>query len=327
MFLESERNGFKMEWIEVAIKVTRDIQEAASNVLFETGINGLVIEDSKDILDCRQQIDYWDYFDEDSVKHAGEYVLIKAYLINDISLHDQLNLIEDRLGYIKKAFFPKASFEIDIKKVYQKDWENNWKKFYKTFNVGNNFIVKPTWDQKSYSREKNKIVIEMDPGMAFGTGTHETSSMCLELLEKYVKNGYTLIDVGCGSGILSIAAAKLGCEKVIALDTDDNAIKACKENVARNCVSNIVEVGKANLLYNVDVKANIVVANIIADCIIELCGIAYKNLIPGGLFVSSGIIKERYQDVVDELNMFGYDEVEVLTKGEWITIVAKHEEH
>lgn len=181
--------------------------------------------------------------------------------------------------------------EITINTVDDEDFAETWKKYYKPIKIGNRILIKPSWEE--YTLDENDILIELDPGMAFGTGTHETTAMCTEALEKYVKPEDIVYDIGCGSGILSIVAAKLGAKKVVGVDLDELCVKVSNENIVLNHVKQIVEIKKGNLLDVVEGKANIIVSNIIAEIIASMTKDLKHYLVDNGIFITSGIIIEK----------------------------------
>jgi ribosomal protein L11 methyltransferase len=216
--------------------------------------------------------------------------------------------------------------KIEYSELYEDDWANNWKAYYKPFNITRDIIIKPSWED--YSINNDGILIEMDPGMAFGTGTHETTRMCALLLEKFIQSGDNLIDVGSGSGILSIISAKLGAEKIIALDVDEDAVNATKNNCKVNNVCHKVKVFKGTLdsfsklekYFNYE-KSDVVVANIIADVIINLCEAVRLCTKRKGLFIASGIIKDKKDSVLSKYLENGFDCEQIVEEGEWVAIV------
>ena len=261
--------------------------------------------------------------DEDVLKHMSEDVLVKAYFKSDASAPETLHLVEQKLGEIARMDmgFDMGSLELDTQGVREQDWAENWKKYYKPFRAGEHLVIKPSWE--AYEPKEGDLVLELDPGMAFGTGTHETTFMCMEQLEKYITPGCRAIDVGCGSGILGLAAAKLGASDVLAIDLDELAVKVAAENTEKNGLSDIVRVAHGDLLEKRDEKADVIVANIIADVICYLCGPVKKHLLEGGTFICSGIIKEREDDVQHALAAAGYTVCNRLAKGEWVCLAAK----
>ena len=210
---------------------------------------------------------------------------------------------------------------VEITQVDDEDWANSWKAYYKPSKIGEKIVVKPTWEE--YEKQEGDIVVELDPGMAFGTGTHETTTMCIQALERNVKNDSVVFDIGCGSGILGISAAKLGACKVIGVDLDPVAVKVSKENIELNEVSNAMEARYGNLMDVVTEKADIVVANIIADIIVLLSEGVGQFLVPNGVFISSGIILDKIDMVKNALIKNKFEILEVNTMGEWAAIVSK----
>ncbi|NLM44620.1 MAG: 50S ribosomal protein L11 methyltransferase, partial [Clostridiales bacterium] len=236
---------------------------------------------------------------------------------------DLLHRIKSRVDCLTQHGLDKGRGDILTKVMKEEDWATSWKKYFKPFKAGERVVVKPTWEK--YEAQDGDIVVEIDPGMAFGTGNHETTIMCIKLLEKYVEKQNYVYDVGCGSGILGITAAKLGAEKVLCVDLDEVACKVADENVKINKESHRIKVKKGNLLDIAAEKADLIVANIIADVIISFAHQAYVFLNPGGIFISSGIILDRQEDVVNELKINGFTILEIAQMGEWCAIVVKRD--
>ena len=285
-----------MDWLEAVVHTTTMGADIVSDVLMNAGAVGTAIEDRYDVTSSKKSDGMWDMIDEDVLKHMSEDVLVKAYFKSDASAPETLHLVEQ-------------------------DWAENWKKYYKPFRAGERLVIKPSWE--AYEPKEGDLVLELDPGMAFGTGTHETTFMCMEQLEKYVTPGCRAIDVGCGSGILGLAAAKLGAADVLAIDLDELAVKVAAENTEKNGLSNVVRVAHGDLLEKREEKADVIVANIIADVICYLCGPVKKHLLEGGTFICSGIIREREEDVQRALAAAGYTVCNRLAKGEWVCLAAK----
>jgi len=317
---------YNLDWIRIIIKTNSQGQEAIGYALSQLGIQAVEIEDPFEIITAIEKKKeetqvQWDYIDEELIQNNKDEVLIKAYLAEDTPYEDKIIQIQEKINHIK-SFLDIGSGEIEIEKVNEEDWAESWKKYYKPFRLGKHIIIKPIWEEYS-SAEKNDIIVEMDPGMAFGTGTHETTSMCIELLEKYLNENACVFDIGCGSGILSIVAAKLGADHVIAVDLDSNAVEASKKNVALNQLQEKVRIFQGNLLDNISEKADIVVANIIADVIIQLSNSVPDYLKNEALFIASGIIKERKDEAISVLERNGFNIIEITEKGEWCALVAQ----
>lgn len=307
------------EWVEVSIFTSSEAVEAVSGILYNTGVKGLAIEDPQDIEFKKKHPGDWDYFDE-SILDVKDGALIKGYYKNDSKLNEYLSYIKESINNLEQFGIDKGKGLVTAANVNEEDWENNWKKYYKPTKVGERIVVKPIWEE--YKPKDDELIVELDPGMAFGTGTHETTRMCIKALEKHVKNESTVFDIGTGSGILSISAAKLGAKKVVGVDLDPVAVKSASENVKFNDINN-VRILEGNLMDVVEGKANIVIANIIADVIISLAKDVRNFILKGGLFISSGIINDRKDDVIRELEKNDFDIEEVNADGEWVCIVAR----
>ena len=313
-----------MKWIEVKIKTTTEAVEIVSNIMYEAGVGGLVIEDPNDILMKSQNEEDWDYIDPQLLKTNFEGVIVKGYFPESENLIDKVELIRQNVEKIPQYDLDKGLGEVTTSEVNDEDWNYTWKKHYKPKKIGEKIVVKPSWEK--YIKKDEEIIIELDPGTAFGTGTHETTIMCLRQLENYVKKDHDVIDVGCGTGILAIGAAQLGAKKVIAVDLDEVSVKVSNENIISNEVQNIVEVRHGNLVDLIDEKSDIVVSNIIAEVIIKLIEDLHRVLKKDGIFIASGIIKEKIEIVEDVLTENSMQIIDIITMGEWVCIVSKYKE-
>ncbi|NLY68151.1 MAG: 50S ribosomal protein L11 methyltransferase [Tissierellia bacterium] len=309
-----------MKWVEVQIKTTTEAEEIVANIMYDLGVTGLAIEDPNDILAFQQSEEDWDYIDPELIKQDYEGVIIKAYFPEDENLSDKIQLVKDNIENIPLRENGKALGSVTITEVYEEDWAEAWKKYYKPIKLGEKIVIKPTWEE--YEKKEGEIVIEIDPGMAFGTGTHETTMLCIEALEKYVDENSFVYDVGCGSGILSIVSAKLGAKKVIGVDLDPLCVKISKENVSINKMENRVEILEGNLLDKFVEKADIIVCNIIAEVIIDLIKHIKRYLKDNGVFIASGIIVEKKDKVKEELVKYGFKILEEKIANDWVLIVS-----
>lgn len=311
-----------MKWTEVKIKTRSKYEDIVSSILYDIGVAGLAIEDPKDIIE-KAKDPSWDYIELeeflDSDRDLKE-IIIKAYFPETDNIKEILDEIKNRIMTIPYKENGEVYGEIELDEVFEKDWENNWKKFYKVTRIGKNIIIKPSWEE--YKRKEDDIVIELDPGMAFGTGTHETTSLCVEEIEKYISEDKSFLDIGCGSGILSIIAAKLGAKKVLGIDIDELAIKVSKENARINNVDNI-EFLKGDLIDLVDEKYDIVVANILAEIIVILNKDIRNCLKKDGIFISSGIILEKKDMVIESLESEGLEIIDIKDKNGWTCIMSR----
>jgi len=310
----------KGEWIEVKVVTTSDALEPVSAIFYNLGIKGVSIEDPNDMLTREAGPLTWDFADINVFEYGDKAAVVKGYFTPQEDVDAAKKYITEKLLDLKAFGVEIGEGKVTSTKVFEEQWESNWKKYYKPIRIGKNIVIKPIWED--YNKKAEDIIIEMDPGMAFGTGTHATTYMCVEALEKYVTSKSTVFDIGTGSGILSISAAKLNAKKVVGVDLDPVAVSCAKENVAFNKLDN-VDIFLGDLMEVVEGKADIVVANIIADVIIFLTSNVKNFILPGGLFIASGIIGERSQDVQNKLLECGFEIVEVKIQEDWVCIVSK----
>ena len=281
-----------------------------------------MIEDPKDFLFQKKNELDWDYVEEEVFNKSGQDgVLIKTYIPEERNVLELIETVKARMALLPSFGLDIGEGSVSLSNVNESDWANEWKKYYKPTKVGKKIVVKPSWEE--YEKQEGDLIIELDPGMAFGTGTHETTSMCIRELENYVDETKTVFDIGCGSGILAIAAAQLGAKEVVAGDLDEVAVKVSKENCEINNVSDKVVVKHGSLFEVVDSKADVIVANIIADIIKILAKDVSKFLKDDGVFISSGIILAKIDEVCQALEENGFEIVKVERLGEWSAIVSK----
>ncbi len=314
-------------WYEIKVKTTSEATEAVSNMFYEIGAEGVLIEDPNDPVYTSSKESDWDYIDIEEVKRHLEYegAIVKCYFdgadVGALDIKEKTEHLKNRLAQIESFGLDGGPLTLEIKELENTDWNSEWKKHYKPFEVGNKLVIKPSWED--YESDSSRHIIEIDPGGAFGSGTHETTSMCMEMLEENVTPDVDVFDIGCGSGILGIAAAKLGAKSVVAVDLDEAAVMTTKDNAERNKVDSRFQVHHGNLMDVVKGQADVVVANIIADIIILLSKDLRQFMKPDGLFISSGIIDSKIDDVVAGLETSGFEIVEVRRRGEWAAILAR----
>ncbi len=306
-----------MKWMEITVTTSQEAKEAAADILYQSGANGLVIEDS---VPAVLAADVEDYADVPEENFPSEEVHLIAYLPIDESLAVKIDSIRQSVAALADFDLDPGKAEVALQEVEDADWGTAWKAYYQPIELGQNLLIKPTWEDVAPT---GRLVLELDPGMAFGTGTHPTTIMCLELLESLVQGGERVIDVGCGSGILSIAAAKLGAAGVQALDYDPLAVKVAGENVEQNGVQDRVVVCQSNLLERASGQAELIVANIIARIIVQLVPDLARHLLPGGTFIASGIIEEKLPAVLQALQEHGFLVEEERHSGDWVALVAR----
>lgn len=307
-------------WIEVRVITKSEALEPVSGIFYGLDCKGVAIEDPNDILEREQGPLTWDFADINVLEHKGKVAVVKAYFSEEDNINEILTYINEKMDELKELGIDTGLAKVESEKMFEEDWANNWKKYYKPTKVGEKIVVKPIWEE--YQEQGDEKVIELDPGMAFGTGTHETTRMCIQSLEEYVKADSTVFDVGCGSGILAIAAAKLGAKMAVGVDLDPVAVESAKENVGYNNLDNI-QILYGNLVEVIDGKADIVVANIIAEVICILTEDVKRVLKNNGYFITSGIIHDRVEMVTKKLEETGFEVIEINKDGEWNCIVAK----
>lgn len=307
-----------MNWVEIKVKTTTEAIEAVSNIFYEAGVAGVVIEDPKIYLRADDS-GLWDYI-EVPKDIDFEVAQVTGYLVEDSSLAERTRVIKERIKELPGYGLDIGKGQIDLTTISESDWGETWKKYYKPTHIGENLVIKPSWEV--YTSKPDELIIELDPGMAFGTGTHETTMLCLEIMEKYIKKDFTVIDIGCGSGILSIAAGKLGAREVLAIDKDETAVRVAWENIKRNNLDSKIQVVKGDKLQDINFKADVIVANIVADVIIDLAKDVPLYLNENGVFIASGIIKDRKLSVIEALEKNGFDLVEQFEKGEWVALIS-----
>lgn len=302
-----------MKYKEITVNTTTEASELVADILFERGSNGVGIYDKNDFAALVKSDVIWDYVDE-SVLNQSEVVKVKGFF-EEQGFADTLALVEEDLRELaKRSCFATGSLEITVGEVDDEDWVSVWKKHYRPIPCGR-IVVVPNW--LAYQAKEGEQIVKMDPGMAFGTGEHETTRICLNLLQKDSLENKRVADIGTGSGILAIAAAKLGAESVDAFDIDDIAVKAARNNCQFNGVSNLVNVDNADLLAKCNGVYDVVLANITADILIALCNDLSRYVKKGGTVIISGIIHKRDNDVRIAFENHGLVVKEKITDGEW----------
>lgn len=329
-----------MKWKKLTLETTTEAVDLVSSMLDEIGIQGIEIEDKVPITEEEKQRMFIDILPDlgpdDGVANVNFYLDVEEDE-NEIILKVKEGLEE------LSAFVNIGSGEIKASETEDKDWMNNWKEFFKPFRVDDTIVIKPTWETLSEVKDTD-LVIEIDPGTAFGTGSHETTKLCILNMKKYMKPGDNLLDLGCGSGILSIIGMKLGAKLAVATDIDENAVNASVENAEVNHLNvkrlegsdtvlrneGLLELLDGNVIDDVNLRKNIgqncydvVVSNILADVIIPLSDVVAEFMKPDGVWISSGIIDMKEEEVKQALDKNGFDIVEVTKMGDWVSIVAK----
>ncbi|MFC4022746.1 50S ribosomal protein L11 methyltransferase [Oceanobacillus longus] len=313
-----------MKWSEISIHTTNEAIEPISNILHETGASGLVIEDPLDLVKVRENV-YGEIYDLDPNEYPEEGVRIKAYLPINSFLSETVEEIKQAINNLLIYDIDLGTNQVSLSEINEEEWATAWKKYYKPVKISKKITITPTWEEYS-PVSTDEIIIELDPGMAFGTGTHPTTVLSIQALETYLTKEDIVIDVGCGSGVLSIAASKLGAKEVYAYDLDEIAVNSTKLNAKVNQLDQQIVVKQNNLLNNINMTADVIVSNILAEIIVQFVDDAWNNLVDGGLFITSGIIQNKKQLVKDKLVEQGFEIVAVNEMEDWISIVAKKNE-
>lgn len=324
-----------MEWIEVFVATSQMGLEPVEGVLYQCGLNGLMIHDEADFAEFLENPNReWDYVADELVEEKQEQTTgITFFLRDNLYGREQLSQIKSALQSVKETEkeLDLGSLEVTMKNVAEEDWANNWKKYFKSFPVGDKIMIKPSWEE--LPAQTDKIVLKIDPGHIFGTGTHETTQLCMELIEKYVKKDDMVLDIGCGSGILSIASLLLDAKEADAVDIDPNAIQIAYENSDRNDIDRSrYHVKAGNILEDKELQASysgkkydLVAANIVADVIIALTKQVPDYIKDGGIFLCSGIITERKEDVLEALKAANFAVLDIKEKTSWVAIATRYE--
>ncbi len=303
-----------MKWTEVKVVFNPSDGDLAVELIcdmfYELGVSGVVLENTESLLSPEEPID----------GPMGPVNAVSAYLPKTQKLSGYLAYINKKLAGLNQKF--NFHCRLFCRELDEKDWAESWKAYFHPQKIGRKIVVKPSWHQ--YPASPGDIVVEIDPGMAFGTGTHPTTSLCLQLIEIYLQKGASFLDVGTGSGILMAAAAKLGASRVVGIDHDDLAVEIARKNLQLNAVApDRFEVRQGDLAESINEKFEIVASNILADTIIRLLDHIPKNLEIGGIIICSGIIESRKDSVITKMKHTGFDILETLLEENWVAIAGR----
>ena len=307
-----------MDWIEITISTNTEGADIVSEALMRQGAVGTQIIDRNDVPDPDKPNGYWELIDRKMLDEMPEEVQVKAWFtsVEELrGLQNCLNALPELTG------MDLGTLKVSQEGVHEQDWAECWKQYYKPFRAGERLVIKPSWE--NWEEQEGDLIIELDPGMAFGTGTHETTSMCVELIEKHYHGG-KMLDVGTGSGILAIAAAKLGAHDVLGVDIDPMAVQVAIENVEKNHLSDKIKIVEGDLVKGLeDADCDFAVANILADVIKLLAAPLRSHLTENATFVCSGILAEREKEVTEILKVNGYRIFDRIQKGDWVALAAR----
>ncbi len=312
-----------MQWMEAIVHTTTEGSDLVSDLLVRCGALGTQVMDRKDVAEANNDPSSWELFDETLVSDMPQDVQVKAWFSKED--RKTLETLDQEFETLKKqsSGIDFGTLQVDVTSVADDDWAESWKRYYKPFRVGKRLIVKPSWEP--FTPAGKDLIIEIDPGMAFGTGTHETTNMCMELLETYLEDDMRVMDVGTGSGILAITAAKLGAAEVLAIDVDADAVKVAQENIERNGVDQTAKAVKGDMVRGAAIDCDLVVANLVTGAITVLAEPVKRFLRVGGYFVASGIIREREQEALDAVLGAGFQILERKEQAEWVALCARRQ--
>ena len=304
-----------MEWTDITITVPQKYADTAEAIATMVANGGIYIEDYSDLEQQAWEIAHVDLIEQDLLDQPRDIVKVHMYLAPDENLAEVLPLFRERLDASG------IEYTLSTTGVEQEDWQNAWKKYYHAMDIGQRLAIVPGWEEY----QTDRTVITMDPGMAFGTGTHETTSLCLEVLDARVKGGERMLDIGTGSGILAIAALKLGAAQAEGVDIDPMCVRTAGENAQRNGVQDRFKVLVGDLSDKASGVYNIITANIVASAILSLAPHVPALMAPGAVFIASGIIDTRKDEVLEGLRAARLDPFEVHEKRGWVCIVCRKE--
>ena len=310
-----------MNWLEVSVNTHSESVEVVSSILIELGSKGVSIEDPQDYYQLTDEQLEWLKVQQKDL-YETDTVIVKGYFQPSQWSKDSDVLLHEKIEEIKVYGLQTGPLSLQVKEVGEEDWANAWKQYYFPVRVTRFLTVVPSW--VDYEKEQDdELLIELDPGLAFGTGTHPTTQLSLTALEQTIRENESVLDVGTGSGVLSIASKLLGASKVTAFDIDEMATRVAKENIALNPTIGEIEVYENNLLVGVDQKSDLIVANILAEILLQMPEDAYRNLNDDGRLILSGIIESKANEVKEAYEKAGFTLVERMIMREWNCFIMK----
>ena len=323
-----------MKYIEFKVHASRQGIEQVTAMYMKYGITDVSIDDPADMEDIlNNKNEYgWDYIEDEMKENLDREPTISCFFEDTEKNREKVQILKILIMKLKSAeLYGEFGWDVDFGRLYgeeifidDEDWKDKWKEHFKPTKITDKLVVKPTWEE--YEAAEGELVIQIDPGMAFGTGTHETTSLCMKLMEKYMGDNAAekkVLDVGCGSGILAIGAALLGSKDILGVEIDEDAVRVANENIELNQVGDKVKAIQGDLTKGIDFKADILLANLMADLVMLLAESAGKHLKKDGIFISSGILVEKKEVVSEAIKAAGFEIIEIAEDGEWCAIAAK----
>ena len=311
-----------MNFTEITVSTTTEASDSVSRILMDAGAAGTQILDRNDLPDIDHPLHDWELMDQSVIDAFPEETEVKAWF-PEAQMRAVTEELRSRFDALRASGLNTGTLAVRTALAKEEEWNETWKKYYKPFRAGKKIVIKPTWE--TWSGNADDLIVEIDPGMAFGTGTHETTALCVEMTEDYYHRG-KMLDIGTGSGILAICAARLGAGQITAVDIDPDAVRVAEENVRQNGLEGCITVKQGDLLEGLSERFDFAVANILAPIIIRLCPALFRHLMPGAVFICSGILIEQKEEVQNALSACGYRMLDFRSRGEWCAFAVQKPE-
>ncbi|WP_268913150.1 50S ribosomal protein L11 methyltransferase [Lentilactobacillus sp. SPB1-3] len=313
-----------MNWTQISVLTTSEAVEAVANIFMDFDASGVKIEDAEDFkkINPQAEANHGRLFDMKDIPHISNGAIVSSYFPDSQDILAKVPMIEERVRNLSDFGLNPGPAEVKSSIVADEDWATEWEKYYHPVRLTRYLTIVPSWEGYNPTTGDEQV-IRLDPGMAFGTGTHPTTQLSLQALETVIRGGESMIDVGTGSGVLSIAAKRLGVGDIFATDVDDIAVKSAKDNVRLNFNDDAMEIVPNDLLNGIHKQVDIIVANILAEILVPLAPQAFENLKPGGKFITAGIINSKLDVVKEAITNSEFKVLQILNMGDWYSIIAQ----